>query len=148
MTRTQRRPSRWTWNDDRGGVSVFIAIIAVPLLFLGGLFAVDAFGVTRAHERADAVATEAARAAAQAIDPTQAITGKAIVANPQDAAAAARAYLSKAGVTGTVTVSGDGHRITVTVTDTYTGKFAPKTWTVHATSSASLLHGITQPEKD
>ncbi|MEY9997738.1 Flp pilus assembly protein TadG [Streptomyces sp. V4I8] len=147
MTSTQRAP-RWNWHDDRGGVSVFVAIIAVPLLFLGGLFAVDAFGVTRAHERADGVATEAARAAAQAIDPTQAITGNAIVADPQDAAAAARAYLNAAGVTGTVTVSGDGHRITVQVTDTYTGKFAPNTWTVNATSSASLLHGITQPEKD
>ncbi|MFI1169167.1 pilus assembly protein TadG-related protein [Streptomyces sp. NPDC020801] len=147
MTSTQRTPRR-NWGDDRGGISIFVAIIAVPLLFVGGLFAVDSFGVTRAHERADGIATEAARAAAQAIDPAKAITGQAVVADPQDAAAAARTYLNKAGVTGTVTVSGDGHRITVQVTDTYTGRFVPKTWTVHATSSASLLHGITQPEKD
>ncbi|MBC9731459.1 pilus assembly protein TadG-related protein [Streptomyces sp. TRM68367] len=145
IAKFRTRQHRW---DDRGGISVVVAIIAVPLLLVGGLLGVDSFGVTRAHERADGIATEAARAAAQAIDPAQAITGKAIVVDPEAAAAAARAYLNEADVTGTVSVTDAGHGITVTVTDTYTGKFAPTSWTVHATSSASLLHGITQPEKD
>lgn len=134
--------------DDRGGISLFVAIITVPLLLLGGLFAVDSFGITGAHERASNVATEAARAAAQAIDPAKAITGDAVVAEPSDATKAAHAYLNKAGASGKVTLTEGGHRITVTVTDTYSAKFAPTSWTVRASSSATLLHGTTQPDKD
>ncbi|MEV0449784.1 pilus assembly protein TadG-related protein [Streptomyces sp. NPDC050600] len=134
--------------DDRGGIAPFVAIITVPLLLLGGLLAVDAFGVSRAHERTDAVATEAARAAAQAIDPAQAVTGEAVVADPHAASAAARAYLQRAGIRGTVTVTDAGRRITIQATGTYTGVFVPHTWTVTATSSATLLHGINRPEKD
>ncbi|MET8507530.1 pilus assembly protein TadG-related protein [Streptomyces sp. NPDC004787] len=134
--------------DDRGGIAPFVAIITVPLLLLGGLLAIDAFGVSRAHERTDAIATEAARAAAQAIDPARAVTGEAVVADPAKAAAAARAYLQRAGAGGRVTVTDGGHRITIRATGTYTGVFVPKTWTVNATSSATLLHGINRPEKD
>ncbi|MFE5947191.1 hypothetical protein [Streptomyces sp. NPDC056480] len=139
---------RWNFGEDRGAVSPFAAIITVPLLFLGGFLAVDAFGVTRAHERTDGIATEAARAAAQAIDPALAVTGEGVVADPEAAASAARAYLNQAGARGTVTVSGDGRRITIRATGTYRGVFVPHTWTVHASSSATLLHGTTQPVKD
>ncbi|MDV5143241.1 hypothetical protein R1T08_02680 [Streptomyces sp. SBC-4] len=143
-----KHPRRWNWKDDRGAISPFVAIITVPLLFLGGFLAVDAFGITRAHERTDGIATEAARAAAQAIDPARAVTGEGVVADPETAASAARAYLNKAGAHGTVTVSGDGRRITIRATGTYQGVFVPNTWTVHASSSATLLHGTTQPVKD
>lgn len=139
---------RWDWKDDRGGISPFVAIITVPLLLLGGLLAIDAFGITRAHERADGIATEAARAAAQAVDPARAVTGEGVAADPDAAVAAAQAYLSRAGVRGTASVSGDGRRITINATGTYRGVFVPKTWTLHATSSATLLHGTTRPEKD
>ncbi|MFD4371072.1 pilus assembly protein TadG-related protein [Streptomyces sp. NPDC058486] len=148
MTTTRRRCSRGRRTGDRGGVSPFVAIVTVPLLLLGGLFAVDAFGVSRAHERTDAVATEAARAAAQAIDPAKAVTGEAVVADPRAASAAARAYLDHAGVRGTVTVTDGGRRVQVHASGTYRGRFVPKTWTVTATSAATLLHGITRPEKD
>ncbi|MGY3341000.1 Flp pilus assembly protein TadG [Streptomyces filamentosus] len=142
----RRRGQRFA--DDRGAVSPFVAIVTVPLLLLGGLFAVDAFGVSRAHERTDAVATEAARAAAQAIDPAKAATGEAVVADPHAASAAARAYLSRAGVRGTVAVTDGGRRIEIHATGSYRGRFVPKTWTVTATSTATLLHGTTRPEKD
>ncbi|MFF1511914.1 pilus assembly protein TadG-related protein [Streptomyces sp. NPDC058326] len=139
---------RRNWKDDRGGISPFVAIITVPLLLLGGLLAVDAFGITRAHERTDGIATEAARAAAQAIDPARAVTGEGVVADPARAASAARAYLNRAGARGTVTVSDDGRRITIRATGTYRGVFVPKTWNLNATSSATLLHGTTRPVKD
>ncbi|RSS57502.1 pilus assembly protein TadG-related protein [Streptomyces sp. WAC01280] len=139
---------RRNWKDDSGAISPFVAIITVPLLFLGGFLAVDAFGVTRAHERTDGIATEAARAAAQAIDPARAVTGEGVVADPARAASAARTYLRKAGAHGTVTVSGDGSRITIRATSTYRGVFVPKTWTLNATSSATLLHGTIRPVKD
>ncbi|MGW6248038.1 pilus assembly protein TadG-related protein [Streptomyces roseolus] len=141
--RTRRRLA-----DDRGGISPFVAIVTVPLLLLGGLFAVDAFGVSRTHERTDAAATEAARAAAQAIDPGKAAAGEGVVADPAAASAAARAYLSRAGVRGTVTVTDGGSRIQIQASGSYRGRFVPKTWTVTATSTATLLHGITRPEKD
>ncbi|SEE57666.1 pilus assembly protein TadG-related protein [Streptomyces sp. TLI_105] len=135
-------------GDDRGAISPFVAIVTVPLFLLGGLLAVDAFGVSRAHERTDAAATEAARAAAQAIDPAKAVAGEAVVADPNAASAAARAYLARADVRGTVTVTDGGHRIEVHATGSYRGRFVPHTWTVTATSSATLLHGITRPTKD
>lgn len=137
------RRRRW---DDRGGISVFIALITPALLLLSGLLTVDAFGALRTRERADALTVEAARAAQQAIDPSQAIPGKAFVVEPQAATAAARAYLSKANVSGTITIKDDGHTIEVNVTSHYDAKFAPKTFVMHARSTATLLHGITQPE--
>lgn len=134
--------------DDRGGIAVFVALITGPLLLLAGLLTVDAFGLLRTQERADALALEAARAAGQAIDPGQAVPGEAFVADPHAAAAAARAYLAKAGVSGTTRVTDGGTALTVTVTDSYQGTFVPTHWTVHGESSATLLHGITTPEED
>ncbi|GGU41234.1 hypothetical protein GCM10010289_72670 [Streptomyces violascens] len=114
---------------------------------LCGLLTVNAFGVLRAKQHADDPSVEAARAAQQAIDPAQAIPGKAFVADPAGAPAAARVYLAQTGVTGTVHVSDGGHTVTVTVTGRYHAVFWPKTFTVHATSTATLLHGITQPDR-
>ncbi|MER5951222.1 pilus assembly protein TadG-related protein [Streptomyces sp. NPDC001904] len=148
ISRPYRRYADRRLADDRGGISVFAAIISVPLLLVGGILAVDSFGVTRAHEKADGAATEAARAGAQALDLSQVIPGKAIAVDPAAAAAAARAYLARVGVDGTVTVTGGGRRINVHVSATYSGVFALASWTVHASSSATLLHGITTPDKD
>ncbi|WP_307813656.1 hypothetical protein [Streptomyces sp. N35] len=134
------------WDDDRGGIAVHVAIITMPLLALGGLLTVDAFGVLRSHERADALAMEAARAGSQAIDGGEAVSGDAIAVEPAAAAAAARDYLASAGKSGTVRITNNGRRIEVTVTDTYDGAFTPTNWQITGRSSATLLHGITQPE--
>ncbi|MFE4861488.1 hypothetical protein [Streptomyces sp. NPDC056670] len=136
--------SRW---DDRGAVPVFVALVIGPLLLLCGLLTIDAFGVLRAKQHADDLSVEAARAAQQAIDPAQAIPGKAFVADPAGAPAAARIYLAKTGDTGVVHVTDSGRTVTVTVTGRYPAVFWPKTFLVHATSSAALLHGITQPDR-
>ncbi|MFE9558425.1 hypothetical protein ACFYMW_36340 [Streptomyces sp. NPDC006692] len=144
LRRLPARAPRW---DDRGAVPVFVALIIGPLLLLCGLLTVDAFGVLRAKQHADDLSVEAARAAQQAIDPAQAIPGKAFVTDPQSSSAAARLYLATTKVTGTVHVTDGGHTVTVTVTSRYHAVFWPKTFTVHATSSATLLHGITQPDR-
>ncbi|NUS15636.1 MAG: hypothetical protein HOY69_30295 [Streptomyces sp.] len=139
---------RWTRRDD-GGIAVYAAIVTVVLLGIIGLV-IDGGGKLRATERADSLAMEAARAAGQAVDPAAAITGTAIRVDPEAAQAAAYAYLHHAGVSGKVTISPDRTTITVTITETYTTKFLPAvgigTLPVTGHGSATLLHGVNQPE--
>ncbi|WP_406410549.1 pilus assembly protein TadG-related protein [Streptomyces sp. NBC_01614] len=135
--------------DDRGGITVFVAVCVVALIGIIGV-AVDGGSRMRAVERADFVAGEAARAGGQAIDPAKAISGEAVVVDPQDAVAAARSYLSSVGATGTVSVSGDGKTLTVTVNDAYDTKFLSVvgigSLTVAGHGEATLLYGVTAPE--
>ncbi|WP_369275992.1 pilus assembly protein TadG-related protein [Streptomyces sp. R11] len=136
--------------DDRGGITVFVAVCVVALIGIIGV-AVDGGSKMRAVERADFIAGEAARAGGQAIDPAKAISGEAIVVDPQDAVAAARSYLSSVDATGTVSVSGDGKTLTVTVTDAYDTKFLSVvgigSLTVIGHGEATLLYGVTAPEE-
>ncbi|MFG2463310.1 hypothetical protein ACGFWE_40535 [Streptomyces sp. NPDC048523] len=97
--------------------TVLIAFLIVGLVIDGGL-ALDRMS------DADYVAQEAARAGAQQIDPGQAITGEAIVVDPDSAQTAARAFLAREGVDGDVAIAGDGQSITVTVRDNYRPYFA------------------------
>ncbi|MFF1917056.1 TadE/TadG family type IV pilus assembly protein [Streptomyces sp. NPDC058239] len=135
--------------DDRGGVTVFVAVCVIALIGIIGV-AVDGGGKMRATERADYIAGEAARAGGQAIDPAQAVTGKGIVVDPQDASTAAQAYLSSVGATGTVSVSANGKALAVTVTGSYDTKFLPVagigSLSVTGHDKATLLHGVTAPE--
>ncbi|WP_225080828.1 TadE/TadG family type IV pilus assembly protein [Streptomyces sp. CoT10] len=136
--------------DDRGGVTVFVAVCVMALIGIIGV-AVDGGGKMRAVERADYIAGEAARAGGQAIDPAEAINGNAIVVDPQDAQAAAQAYLRSAGATGTVSVSGDGKTLNVRVTGTYDTKFLSvvgiSSLSVTGQGRATLLHGVTAPDE-
>ncbi|NUK21692.1 TadE/TadG family type IV pilus assembly protein [Streptomyces lunaelactis] len=140
--------SRARW-DDRGGVTVFVAVCVIALIGIIGV-AVDGGSKMRATERADYIAGEAARAGGQAIDPAEAISGNAIVVDPQDAQAAAQAYLRSAGATGTVSVSGDGKTLNVAVTASYDTKFLSVvgigSLSVTGQGKATLLHGVTAPE--
>ncbi|WP_328457562.1 hypothetical protein OG780_42650 [Streptomyces sp. NBC_00386] len=136
-------------TGDRGGVTVFVAVCVLALIGIIGV-AVDGGAKMAATERADYVAGEAARAGGQAIDPAQAITGQAITVDPQDATAAAQAYLRSAKATGTVSVSGDGKRVTVTVhgsSDTaFLSAVGIGSLPVTGHAIATLLHGVTAPE--
>ncbi|MFE7764185.1 TadE/TadG family type IV pilus assembly protein [Streptomyces sp. NPDC057438] len=142
------RQSHTRW-DDRGGVTVFVAVCVIALIGIIGV-AVDGGSKMRAVERADYIAGEAARAGGQAIDPAEAISGNAIVVDPQNAQAAAQAYLRSVGATGTVSVSGDGKTLTVNITSTYDTKFLSVvgigSLSVTGQGKATLLHGITAPE--
>jgi hypothetical protein len=91
-------------------------VVAVPAMI--GL-SVDGGGKVRTLERADNLASEAARAAGQAILAPQAIAGGDKVLDTTAAIAAAQTYLTAAGVTGTVNVSPDRKHVTVTVTIVY-----------------------------
>ncbi|MGW2855093.1 TadE/TadG family type IV pilus assembly protein, partial [Streptomyces sp. NPDC001215] len=68
-------------GDDRGGVTVFVAVCVIALIGIIGL-AIDGGSKMRATERADYIAGEAARAGGQAIDPADAISGRAITVDP------------------------------------------------------------------
>lgn len=139
-----------TRMDDAGGVTVFVAVCVIALIGIIGV-AVDGGSKMRATERADYIAGEAARAGGQAIDPADAISGRAIVVDPQAATAAAQAYLRSAGATGTVSVSGDGKTLTVTVTGTYDTTFLSAagigSLSVTGHGKAILLHGVTAPDE-
>ncbi|MDQ1033480.1 Flp pilus assembly protein TadG [Streptomyces umbrinus] len=143
---TGLRRARW---DDRGGVTVFVAVCVVALIGIIGV-AVDGGSKMRATERAAYIAGEAARAGGQAIDSAEAISGNAIVVDPQDAQAAAQAYLRSAGATGTVSVSGDGKTLTVNITGRYDTKFLSAvgigSLSVTGQGKATLLRGVTAPE--
>ncbi len=135
-------------DRDRGGITVHLAVCVVPLLAIVGLV-VDAGGRLNAVEAADAAAMEAARAGAQAIDAGQAITGQAVVVDPEAARAAAQAYLRSTGLSGRVAVSGDRRTLTVTVHTSYPTRFLPVvgigSLPVTGHGQATLLHGVTGP---
>ncbi|MEU0853475.1 pilus assembly protein TadG-related protein [Streptomyces flaveolus] len=146
MTWTSRRTGRL---DDRGGVTVFVAVCVVALIGIIGV-AVDGGGKMRAAERADHIAGEAARAGGQAIDPAKAISGESVVVEPQDAIAVAQAYLRSVRATGNVSVSGDGKTLTVNTTGSYDTNFLAVvgigSMPVTGHGSATLLHGVTAPQ--
>ncbi|MBT2611447.1 hypothetical protein J7I97_25110 [Streptomyces sp. ISL-87] len=136
-------------RGDEGGIAIYTAIVTVALLGIIGL-AIDGGGKLRATERADAVAMEAARAAGQAIDPADAVTGSGVRVDPEAAQAAAQAYLARAGTQGTATLSDDRTQLTVTVQDAYATKFLAivgiGSMSVTGHGNARLLHGVTQPQ--
>jgi len=107
-------------RDDEGRIALLVIVLTVAVLAMIGL-SVDGGGKVRALERADNLASEAARAAGQAIYAPQAIEGGDKVVDPAAAVAAAQNYLTAAGVTGTVAV--DRKHVTVTVTITYNTVF-------------------------
>jgi Flp pilus assembly protein TadG len=117
MTGDQRRPAR---PGDRGRVSVLLAGL-VPLMLLFIALVWDASSYLRAVHRAENIASEAARAAGQAIDLPPAMRGEQFVVDPHRAVDAAASYLADVGaiaegaVIGDVVVSEDGRQVTVTV---------------------------------
>ena len=114
MTRLR---ARLRTDPERGSVTVFFAISVLGLLLLIGLVA-DGGAKLRATQRAAATAAEAARAGGQALDTAAAAGGEISRVDRTLAVQAAQNYLTAAGATGTVAVSDDRTRLTVTVTRT------------------------------
>lgn len=112
MTNHQRRQSA---GSERGAISVFTAVFALTGIALLGLV-VDGSAHLRAQSRAHAIAAQAARAGAQAINPR----GAVIRVDPAGARRAANAYLASAGATGTVTATNQQVTVTVTLSGAYT----------------------------
>jgi len=130
-------------GDDRGSVTVFAALAGLALLLMTGLV-VDGAATLRASARAEQVAAEAARAAAQAADTR----GTAIRIDQPAATRAARAYLAAAGVGGRIRFTGPG---TVEVTTTVHGRYlilgvlGAAGYTRYGTARVTLAVGGTPP---
>lgn len=99
--------------SERGAVTIFVAVAAVGLLAMAGLV-VDGAAKVRAVQRADRVASEAARAAGQAVDLTAAMGGAGLRVDRRAALRAAQSYLDAAGVDGEASVRHDGATLVVT----------------------------------
>lgn len=145
---TRPRPVR-RLQDDQGRIALLVVVLAFAVLAMIGL-SVDGGGKIRAIQRANNIASEAARAAGQAILAPQAIQGGEKVIDPGQALINAQTYLDAAGVTGTVSLSdctggaGNGcKRVTVTVTivydTTFLGMIGINTLTATRQASAVLV---------
>ncbi len=108
-------------DRERGSVSLFFVMVTLALLVIIGLV-VDGGAQIRNRQRADTSAQEAARAAAQAVNPAAAINGDGAQIQLGTAQAAAQQYLASAGVQGNVTTTG-GTTVHVHTTTTYSPAF-------------------------
>lgn len=116
-----RPPARQTGPARRGGdegtLTLFAAVTALALLAVLA-FTADAARLLDAASQARSLAGEAARAGTGQVDRAAAWAGTGpLVLSPADAEAAARAYLSAAGHTGTVTAGPRAVTVTVTVAE-------------------------------
>ena len=119
MTTTTRfAPAHET---EAGSMSMFAALLAVAVMVMAGVVW-DGSTRMRDANKAAYAATEAGRAASQAIS-AEAIAGRDADIDPAAGAAAARHYLAAAGVAGTVAVS--GQRVIITTSVTWTPTFVP-----------------------
>jgi Flp pilus assembly protein TadG len=110
------------WNDERGSITAFVAIIATALVMVAGM-AYDGGQVIHAHNAARNDAEQAARAGAQKIDLDHLRQTNEPRLDATEAEAAAIDYLARVGATGTAVV--DGADITVTVTRTQPLRILP-----------------------
>ncbi|MFJ8015006.1 pilus assembly protein TadG-related protein [Streptomyces sp. NPDC096339] len=121
-------------------MSLFFLVTIVALLAVAALV-VDGGGKLRARTHAEGVAQEAARAGGQAIDAGRVIAGGGVSVDRNAAVAAARSYLSSAGVAGSVSVSDDGGSLQVTVNENYQPVFLGSgNWSVTGHGRASLVY--------
>ena len=126
-------------SDERGSVSVLVAVLAIAFLMVAGL-ALDGGRKLGALSEARDLADNAARAGAQAVDTdAYQLTGTPAL-DPADAEQAALAYLAASGHTGTITV--DGTTVTVTVILSVPTRFLPGPFVVHATESATAVFSV------
>lgn len=129
--------------DERGSVSIWLALAAFVMITLLGL-TVDLSGQVGTLQRDHDLAAEAARAGAQQLQAAPAIEGTGALINPGPATVAARRYLAAAGLTGTVTATTD--TLTVTVTDHYSTRFLGLIGISHlpvtATATAHLIRTL------
>ncbi|MFG1697254.1 pilus assembly protein TadG-related protein [Nonomuraea sp. NPDC049309] len=132
-------------NAERGSVTVFTAVIAFALLLCAGLM-VDGGAKIQAYREAYAAAEEAARAGAGQMNTARAYTSGRFEIDTAQALSAARAYLTAAGHTGTVSTTGNQVRVTVTVSKptALISLIGIDSVTATAGASARMFHGIEQ----
>lgn len=104
---------RWVSARERGQVTAFLVVGVTGLLALVGLVLDGGLALATKIE-AIGQAQEAARAGAQQLDLDAYRADGTVTIDPQQARTAAQQYLSAAGATGTVVVTGDAVTVTVT----------------------------------
>lgn len=98
--------------NDRGSVTVFVVVLTVALLMVGGLV-IDGGYTLAANRRAFNEAEAAARAGAQAVDMDVLRSTGAVQLDADAARRRADAYLASLGRDGTVEVEGDSVQVRV-----------------------------------
>lgn len=138
MTRL-RRLLHQLRDDERGSVSVIVIATIVVLIVAAGLV-VDSAGKYQSTQQAQMTASSAARAGTNAVAGQIVIDGT-LKLNGSAAQNAAQNYLTAAGVSGNVSVTGD--TITVSVEGSYTTRFLSligiNSLPVAATSAARVI---------
>ncbi len=117
--KTIRQLLRKLRDDERGSITPFFVVLVPALVLIIGLV-VDGAGKIQANENAQAIASGASRAAANAV-ASQVVVNGGISLDNNRAQIAATDYIEASGMTGTVSVVGD--RISVSVETSYTTKF-------------------------
>jgi Flp pilus assembly protein TadG len=154
-TRRRRWPLRRPWLRGRlaarlrrdDGVAAVWILLTVPVVAIAVGFVLDTstavYGWNSAHDQA----ASAARAGAQQINLDLYRRTGTIQLDPPAATAAAQAFLSTLGATGTVTATIT--TVTVTVTRTTANQMLSlvgvSSFTEHATVTARPLHGVAGP---
>lgn len=134
-------------RSDSGSLTLMLALLMVAILALAGLV-IDGGRKLDATQKAYAIAQEAARAGAGQVNTSAAYRSGTYKVDPQQALAAARAYLASAGYKdSSVTVSGNQIRVTVRVTErtTLLSLVGISAFTSAGSAVASLVTGVTGP---
>lgn len=126
-------------DDERGSITPFFVVFVPALVLIVGLV-VDGAGKIQANENAQAIASGASRAAANAV-AAQVVSNGGISLDNNRARTAATDYIEASGMTGTVNVV--GNRITVSVETSYSTKFVSiigiATLPAEATATAEII---------
>jgi len=127
-------------RGEGGSLSILMVVLVPGLLLIIGL-AVDGGAKVQATQRANAIADEAARAGGQVIDRSAALGGEVKV-DVAAAVAAARDYLARNAVAGTVrVVDGDTLQVSTTITEPtiFLGVIGITAMTVDGSGTADLV---------
>jgi hypothetical protein len=133
-------------DSERGGLSLMLVILFVAFAALAGIV-VDGGAKLTADENAVALAQEAARAGATTVDRSAAYSSGSFVVSQQQALAAARSYLNRAGYDRYSVAAGGSRTIRVSVTITEPTRFLTligvDSFTCTGIATASLVTGVT-----
>lgn len=135
-----RRPLRR--DDERGMVTIYVAIMAAALLFMTG-FVVDGGGKITTYMRATSLAGNAARAGAQAADQGELYRTGTVRIDAAEAEQLVDEYLATAECPGCGDTTVVGNTVTVTVTLTYSPKMLlGGDREIVASESATAVRGV------
>lgn len=134
-------------RSESGTVTILVVGLSTALLMVAGLL-FDGGQILAARREMFAVADNAARAGAQAIDLGALRAGAPAQLESAAAEAAARGYLDRLGHDGSVRVTGDEVAVTVstTVDLALLSAVGLEARTVTGTGHARIVQGITGPE--